>query len=236
MAEIITKGYLINRCDYGMFDEVISFINEHGNIFTVLSLGVKKILSKNGRNLFYGCLSEFWIFASRDIDNKMGKLKKVNILENNISISTRTPLILFSKIIYDSKLKGEKTFKFFEELVDFVKNYNETNDYLIMTHMLHKIMDILGIKPILDKCCFCENKNIYSFSFINNGFVCKQHFNLEQDLKYESETIKLIYMSKDKNIFKINNFNILTQKIVIKIFLYYMDLNSGINLWNLIDF
>ncbi|MDE5949456.1 MAG: hypothetical protein K2G54_01095, partial [Malacoplasma sp.] len=96
MAETITNGFLIFRKDYEMFDETLGFINEYGNIFSVLALGTRKILSKNSRNLFFGCLSEFSFFASRDIDFKMGKLKKVIILENNINISSRSPLILFN--------------------------------------------------------------------------------------------------------------------------------------------
>ena len=73
MAEIITNGYLINKIDYQTFDEIITFINEHGNKFIALAKGTKKILSHNARNLQIGNYCEFKFFLART-ENKISKL------------------------------------------------------------------------------------------------------------------------------------------------------------------
>lgn len=80
MAEIITKGYLISKIDYQIFDEVITFINEYGNKFTCLAQGTKKINSHNARNMQLGNYCEFQFFLARN-ENKMSKLMKVNAID-----------------------------------------------------------------------------------------------------------------------------------------------------------
>lgn len=231
MAEIITKAYLINRKDYELFDEIITFINEYGNIFTVLALGVKKILSKNSRNLFYGCLSEFEFFSSRDIDNKIGKLKKVLILENNIDISNRFPLILLNKAIYVCKLKGTNVFEYLSYIVLLLKNVEEKFDNKIVLKILAKLTSFLGIKPILNRCSCCSSKDIYTFSFVNNGFVCKNHFDIKNDTKYDNEIIKIIYLSFYGNKFIDKEFNEFYIKVVSRIYIDYILDKSGVNLY-----
>jgi DNA repair protein RecO (recombination protein O) len=80
MAETIKTGYLINKVPYKVFDEIISFIDKTGTIYNCMSLGSKRITSKNGRQLFYATPIEFEIFQSR-FDNKLSKLKKAHALE-----------------------------------------------------------------------------------------------------------------------------------------------------------
>jgi DNA repair protein RecO (recombination protein O) len=82
MAESIVNGYLINRFDYKVFDEVITFITNDKRI-SCISLGSKKILSKNNKNMIYGCKSEFQFFQSTGFE-KISKLKKVVLLEKDI--------------------------------------------------------------------------------------------------------------------------------------------------------
>ena len=79
MAETIVNGYIVNRVDYDVFDEIITFIADTGNVFTVLARGVKKILSKNAKALFYGSLVQIEFFPSRKVDG-IGKLKKIHLL------------------------------------------------------------------------------------------------------------------------------------------------------------
>jgi DNA repair protein RecO (recombination protein O) len=75
MAETIIKGYLFKKINYGVFDEIISFISPNNHKYSCLSKGSKKIESKNGRNLFLGDFIEFEIFESRSED-KLNRLKK----------------------------------------------------------------------------------------------------------------------------------------------------------------
>lgn len=79
MSESIIKGYVVNRIDYQQNDEIITILDENGNRIPVISLGSRKITSKNGRNLFLGNYCEFEIFMAR-VDNKVSRLKKCNAI------------------------------------------------------------------------------------------------------------------------------------------------------------
>lgn len=229
MAEVITKGYLINRDDYELFDEIISFINEYGIIFSVLALGVKKILSKNSRNLFYGCLSEFEIFSSRDVDNKIGKLKKVNLIENNISISFRKPLLLANRFIFINKLKTKKAFLLIKEISNLLLKLNEEYDDILIIYVLILNARLLGLKLELNSCSICNSKKIKSFSNYKSGFVCKKHFDELGEIEYDKNIIELLYLvnnSKFEQAKKINNYWI---TISIRILMDYIKELAGVN-------
>ncbi len=230
MAETITNGFLIFRKEYELFDEIIGFINEHGNIFTVLALGTKKILSKNLRNLFFGCLSEFSFFASRDIDFKMGKLKKVVILENNISISTRSPLLLFNSVIYNNKIKGLKIFNELKELIKNLVLLNEEYDDVLIIYILYKSCAFLGIKLQLNKCSKCNNRTIYSFSNDSFGFVCKNHF--VDDYKILNKSLEILYLCSLKKFILANIYEKKLKKIAVRILVDYINYHAGINLFS----
>lgn len=230
MSEIKTNGFLIYRQDFQLFDEIISFINEHGNIFSVIALGTKKILSKNSRNMFYGCLSEFMFFASRDIDNKLGKLKKVVILENNIDISTRTPLLLLNSIIYKNKIKGISIYNELINLIRMLKEFDKEYDNILIVNILIKVTKFLGIKLNLNGCSNCGNKNIYSFSNDEFGFVCKNHH--YDNYKISTSAIELLYLIKNNKFKSALKYEQINQKIVLRILVDYINYHSGFNLYN----
>lgn len=175
MAETICKGYLVYRQDYNYFDEIIGFINEYGNLFFNIALGTKKILSKNARNLFYGCLSEFEFFASKNIDFKMGRLKKVTLLENNIAIAYRMPLLVTNMIVAKNKLKGIKVFNLIKQTIDNLLQFSIEYDAVLIIDCLIRLCPQLGIKLQLNHCSMCNSKLIYSFSPDSFGFVCEDH-------------------------------------------------------------
>ena len=52
MAESIFKGYLINKVDYLLNDEIVTFITEDGVKLPCLSMGSRKISSKMYREYF----------------------------------------------------------------------------------------------------------------------------------------------------------------------------------------
>ncbi|MDE6082409.1 MAG: hypothetical protein K2F52_00855, partial [Malacoplasma sp.] len=227
MAETITNGFLIFRKDYEMFDEILGFINEHGNIFSVLALGTRKILSKNSRNLFFGCLSEFSFFSSRDIDFKMGKLKKVVILENNISITNRSPLILFNNIIYKSKIKGIPVFNELKKLVQNLVSFKKEYDDVLIIYLLFKVCKFLGIKLNLNSCTKCDSRVIFSFSNDNFGFVCKKH--CFENYKILNKGLEILYLCSLKKFLVANNYEKNIKKIAVRILVDYINYHAGIN-------
>ena len=51
MCETILKVYIIAIEEYQLLYNVITFFGEDNRVYNLLSLGSRKILSKNGRNM-----------------------------------------------------------------------------------------------------------------------------------------------------------------------------------------
>lgn len=73
------KGYLVHKQDYRDHDEIITFIDQLGQKYRCMALGVKKPTSKNGRALFVGNYCSFELFLARS-NNKISKLKTCKVI------------------------------------------------------------------------------------------------------------------------------------------------------------
>jgi DNA repair protein RecO (recombination protein O) len=81
MAETILHGYLIKKIPFQTFDEIVTFITQSGQRFSCISMGSRKITSKNARNLFLGGYIEFQIYQSRSTE-RLSKLKKATTIKS----------------------------------------------------------------------------------------------------------------------------------------------------------
>lgn len=224
MAEIITKGYLINREDYDFFDEIITFINEFGNLFTCIALGVKKINSKNARNMFFGSLCEFEFFCARDT-LKVGKLKKVKLLEpNNINLNLNPSILFLNECLYLSKLNGKKIYYFYKEIISLI-NKSIDNESIIL-YIILNFIKFSGIRLWLDSCSICKSTKVSNFSEENYGFVCKK-CDYNNELKIDVESLKFIYLVFKKKFSLTKEFSYQTKMIAIKLMLYFYRNNGG---------
>lgn len=225
MAETIVKGYLVNRIDFDVFDEIITFISDTGNIFTVVAKGVKKILSKNAKSLFFGSLCEFEFFASRKIDG-VGKLKKINLIENNnIELNKRRSLLLLNSLVYHGKLSGINFFEFFKETIKLIEKEND--DDLLILYILLSAIKFLGLPIYLNHCSLCKSRLIKDFSIFDLGFTCKKHSS--NGLKVESKTIEIIYLTYLKKFNVAKKFSSFDKMVASKIINGFINDHSGIS-------
>lgn len=231
MSEIISKGYLINRSDYGFFDEIITFINEYGNIFTCIALGVKKIKSKNARNLIFGKQIEFEFFLARNSD-KVNKLKRAKLLENKFDIEfTNNVLLFLNSALFKSKINGENVYKFYESILVMIES-KKYQDELIIIYILINLIRFSGIKMNLNECAICKNKKIANFSEKDFGFICVQ-CNNEHEIKIDIDVIKILFLINNKMFEKANQFTKNKYIYTIKLLIYFYTNNGGPNLFSI---
>ncbi len=171
MAEIITRGYLIDIKEYATFDHIITFINEYGNKFTCISLGSRKIASKNRNSIQLGNLNEFEFFLARD-ENKISKLKRSVLLEQSIWPNHNLPFYLLNDVV--NKLEPNiKVFEFYKEFINILNNKQSVyDDDIIILLMLKEVTNLSGIAPVLSECVICKSKKISSISFEQKGLMC----------------------------------------------------------------
>lgn len=230
MSETITKGYLLNREDYELFDEIITFINEYGNVFSCIAKGVKKINSKNGRNLFYGSFLEFEFFLSRDA-KKIGKLKKVKLLEPNDNKINFSPILLFlNSSSYKAQLSGISFYKFYVQMLNYIREIKDQN--LLILFSIINLIRLSGIRLILDSCSLCGNKKICNFSESNFGFIC--NYCDYNHLKIDINVLKIIYLVDNRKFNESLKFSENVKLSAIKLLVYFYRNNGGPNLFNLI--
>jgi recombinational DNA repair protein (RecF pathway) len=79
----ISKAILIKEFDFKDNDKILHFLKSDNNKITIFAPGVRKINSKNSRNIFIGHNSEIEYFFSPD---KMSRLKKVT-LEQDVNFN-----------------------------------------------------------------------------------------------------------------------------------------------------
>lgn len=228
MSTVITKGYLINKTDYELFDEVITFINEYGNIFTCLSLGSRKIISKNSQHLRYGCLLEFEFFQSRSID-KMGKLKKVVTVDRpSIEKDTNTLILFLNNIFFKCLINSKKGFFKYKEILDLIEC--DWQEDIIVIKILFETIFLTGSYMELNHCVFCKSKKIYSFSTKFMGFICMKCN--DDVLKIDSSVIKIMFFIYKKKYNKVVNFTKHQKKMTINLLMFFIKENIGINLYS----
>lgn len=192
MAETVFKGYLIKKTDYRDNDEIITFLDTNGNKHTCISLGSRKITSKNGRNLFLGNFCNFEVFLARSA-NKVSKLKKCQAIDYvNWRMQMYQPFLLLCECVNKTENKGKVLFEFFHKLLDLI-NQGKYGDRLTILIILQKYCILNGISLEVNKCVLCGKKIVKSISFKHKGILCYECLKSTHSNDFKLEESKLFY-------------------------------------------
>ncbi len=233
MAETILNGYLINKVDYQVFDEVLTILAEDGNKYSCLSLGSRKIMSKNSRNLFYGSKIEFQFFQARN-EQKMSKFKKAILLEDSIwEMQSNKKMFVLNEII--SYIPASNTlFSYYENNLKQIK-LNEEDDDTFILKLLSEFCLYIGISLEVNKCVRCSSKVLSTISFKHSGMLCE---NCRRDLHtnaYDIRLSKLIHLLFNKKYDSIHNYYDLFSYAIKCIKQFIFD-TAGIKLFSLKEY
>jgi len=188
------EAIIISEVDYKESSKIINILTKEDGIIGVLAHGAKKIkspLSGVTSKLTYGH------FHIKYKENGLSTLIEVDIIDKFKNI--RSKLDLTSYGLYLSELsvmvyRHEPTIEIFPLLIESLKKINDGFDYQIITMILElKLLNYLGIKPVIDQCVTCGNKNdIVTISSYRGGYLCKNCYHGE--LVTNIKTIKLLRM------------------------------------------
>lgn len=202
------EGIIISEVDYKESSKIINiFTKEHG-IIGVLARGTKQVknnLSGVTSKLTYG------YFHLKYKENGLSTLIEVDILDKFKTI--RRSLDLTSYSIYLLELstmvyKHETNSEIYSLLISSLKKINEGFDYQIIAIILElKLLDYLGIKPVIDHCVTCGSKaDIVTISSYRGGYLCRNCYHGETVSNIK--TIKLLRMFYYVDISKISKLEI----------------------------
>ena len=226
MSAQIIKGYIVKRINYQLNDEIITILNENGQLISFISLGSRKITSKNGRNLFLGNYCEFEIFIAR-IENKLSRLKKCYaITQVDWRLANIEPFNLLCECITKTNTIGKINFVFWSKILDLILK-NEYSLKQLNLIIMQKFCILNGINLEVNKCIVCGSKILKTISFKKHGMVCNIHYNPKTEKAYTLEETKLFHYLFNSEYKKTNMFAS-SFDFAIKLLKEYIDTNLGI--------
>lgn len=193
---MITKfeGIIISEIDYKENSKIINIFTKEKGIIGVVARGTKQIknnLSGVSSKLTYG------VFHIKYKENGLSSLIEVDVINKFKNI--RKSIDLTSYSIYLMELasivyKHEQNVNVYNLLIASLKKIDELYNYKVITIILElKLLEYLGIMPIIDCCVNCKNKtDIVTISSYKGGYLCKNC--AKGEVICNIKTIKLLRM------------------------------------------
>lgn len=226
------EGVVISEVDYKESSKIINILTKERGIIGAIARGTKRVksnLSNVSSKLSYG------YFHLKYKENGLSTLIEVdtinnfkNIRKNIYTMSYAMYLLELSERVY----RHEENSEIYNLLIASLTKIDEGYDYKVISNIYElKMLEFLGIKPVLDNCVSCGSKlDIVTISSYKGGYLCKNC--LHNETVVDIKTIKLLRMFYYVDISKITKLDISENiKEEISSFIYdYYDRYSGIYL------
>lgn len=226
------EGIVISAVDYKESSKIINIFTKSDGIIGVIARGCRRVNSKisSGSNILtYG------YFYLNYTNKKMPILNEVDIIDYFKVI--RKDLIKTNYSIYLLELasqvyKNDNDNNIYELLISGLDKINNSYDANVITSIIElKLLDYLGIKPIVDRCVSCGNSlDIVTISSYKGGYLCKNCVSDEEVFNIKTlKLIRMFYYVDIKSITKIDVSDNIKREINLFIDDYY-DRYSGLYL------
>ena len=206
---MITKveGIIVSEVDYKESSKIVNiFTKEHG-IIGALARGAKRLksnLSGVTSKLTYGT---FYINYK---EKGLSILSEVDIIASFKNIKKDLEKISYASYLTElvtQVYRHEQNSNIYELYINGLKKIEDNLDPMVILNIIElKLLDNLGIRPIIDSCVSCGSTDVITISSYKGGFLCQKC--LESDKIVHPKTIKLIRMFYYVDISKIDNIQI----------------------------
>jgi len=202
------EGIIITERDYGETSKILNIITKEYGLIGVMAKGVKSLKSPlrsvTGK-LTYGY---FHIYYKKD---KLSIISSVDIIDNFKNIKKDIEKISYASFLLElaeQVIKQNSNSEVYTLLINSLIKINEGFDPLVITNILElKLLDYLGVMPIIDKCSVCGSvSSIATLSAHRGGYICTNC--LKNDKIVSNKTIKLIRMFYYVDISKISKLEV----------------------------
>ena len=202
------EGIIVSEVDYKESSKIINIFSPDMGIIGIMARGTKKVksnLSGLTSKLTYG----YFFVDYRE--NKMSSLMEVEIIDGFKKIRRNIDLISYASYLVELSCmvyKHDNDKNIYKLLISSLKKINEGLDCEIISNILElKLLDYLGIKPVIDCCVFCGSKaNIATISSYKGGYLCFRC--CSDEVIVNIKTIKLVRMFYYVDIDKISKLDV----------------------------
>lgn len=202
----LIEGIVLSEMDYKESSKIVNVFCKDLGVIGIICKGCKRLKSNYKiSKLTYAKMhikykdNSLSTLVDLDIINSFKNIKK-DLLKSSYS----NFLLELSHQVY----KHDNNNNIYDMLVDSLIKIEEGLNPKIITNILElKLLDNLGIRPILDYCVNCGTKsNIITISSYKGGYLCNKCLNNEKI--YDNKTIKLIRMFYYVDIAKLTKLDI----------------------------
>lgn len=202
------EGIIVSEVDYKESSKIINVFSPTDGVIGILARGTKKVksnLSGVTSKLTYG------YFHVNYKENGLSTLMEVDIIDGFKKIRRSIDLISYASYLLELSsmvYKHDNDIEIYNLLIASLKKIEEGYDYEVITNILElKLLTYLGIKPVIDSCVSCGNKNeIVTISSYRGGYLCKNC--AHDEVIVNIKTIKLLRMFYYVDINKISKLDI----------------------------
>ena len=202
------EGIIVSTVDYKESSKIINIFTKDEGIIGVLARGSKRLksnISASSNVLTYG------IFHINVRNNGMGNLLDVDVINNFKCIKSDLLKINYSCFLLElasQVYRHDNDNNIYKLLIDGLNKINDGYDENVITSIMElKMLDYLGIRPVIDKCVSCgSSDDIVTISSYKGGYLCKNCIGTEKVLNIK--TLKLIRMFYYLDISKISKIDI----------------------------
>lgn len=229
------EGIVIRTTDYGETNKVITLYTREAGKVGVMARGAKKPNSRLSAVTQLFTYGQFMVQAG----SGLGSLQQGETISTLRAIREDIFLTAYASFIVDLTDKSTEDRKpnpfLFELLLQTLQYINEGYDLDIITNIYEmKMLNVLGLYPVLDQCSVCGNtEGHFGFSIREGGLIC--HRCVEQDpyhYKISQSAVKLLRLFYIFDLGRLGNISVKpeTKAELKKIISAYYEEYSGLRL------
>ena len=173
-------GIIVSEYPFEESSKIINILTKDGE-YNIIAKGAKKIKSP-----FFAVTNKFTlgIFNIQYKEKGLSKLIDADIINNYSTIKKDINKVSYVTYITELCLKvykHESSSNIYDLYLASLNKINEGYNYEVIFNILRlKLLDYLGIKPVIDRCIECGNThNIVTISSYLGGYVCRDCYRNE---------------------------------------------------------
>ena len=175
MGTVKIKGIIISENNMGDFDKMVTILTPNGKI-GCSAKGARRPKSQLMAGTQFLCFGEYMLFKGNNTYT-MNSCETIEVFYNiRIDLDKLECASNITKIIQDVTYENQNTYKILQLYLNTLYVIANTDmEFKFITSVFRmRLMNLLGFKPRIDRCCVCEKEETKSFSFKDNGLICEE--------------------------------------------------------------
>ena len=211
MGIIKTKGIIISESNMGDFDKMLTMLTPGQGKISCVAKGARRPKSSLLAGTQFLCFGEYIMYKGAE-NYTINSCETIEMFYNiRTDLDKLENAANITKIIQEVTGENENCYKILQLYLNtlFMISEGEKEANFVISIFKMKLLCYLGLRPKVDECTNCGNKeNLNYFSIKDNGTKCQNCGRIDKGAISISQStwlaIKYIVMSPSKKLFSFN--------------------------------